>query len=232
MGEEIIDSTFFNTYMSDLGELEKHRFGEDEPAMAEEAELEPQLAEEIRAFMNADDARAVEALVNALNQGQHQVFDIFIAHFQRQTLESGPDISQRCRTSSGSCVSQWCALLTGVAGTGKSHVVRLLIAKLRALGFGFILCGASGVAALNVGGRTMHSLFSLSFDLEWQIRAVTTVWWMIRIADMIIVDEFSLLPNKLLHKLHDVLHKVRRNKRNPFGGITVLLIDDPLQLPY
>ena len=54
---------------------------------------------------------------------------------------------------------------------------------------------------------------------------------MIRTADMIIVDEFSLLSNKLLHTLHDVLHKVRRDKRNPFGGITVLLVGDPLQLP-
>ena len=53
---------------------------------------------------------------------------------------------------------------------------------------------------------------------------------MIRTADMIIVDEFSLLSNKLLHTLHDVLHKVRRDKRNPFAGITVLLVGDPLQL--
>ena len=48
---------------------------------------------------------------------------------------------------------------------------------------------------------------------------------------MIIVDEFSLLSNKLLHTLHDVLHKVRRDKRNSFGGSTVLLVGDPLQLP-
>ena len=41
MAEEIIDSTFLNTYMSDLHELEKHRFGEDEPAMAEEADWIP-----------------------------------------------------------------------------------------------------------------------------------------------------------------------------------------------
>ena len=54
---------------------------------------------------------------------------------------------------------------------------------------------------------------------------------MIRTADMIIVDEFSLSSNKLLHTLHDVVHKVRRDKRNPFGGITVLLVGDPLQLP-
>ena len=164
MAKEIIDSTFLNTYMSDLDELEKHRFGEDEPAMAEEAELDPQLAEELRAFMYADDTRAAEALVNALNQGQRRVFDIFIAHFQRQPLENGPDISPHCRTSSGSSVAQLCAVLTGVAGTGKSYVVRLLIAKLRALGFSILVCGSSGVAALNVGGRTIHSLFSLSLD--------------------------------------------------------------------
>ena len=123
--------------------------------MAEEA----QLAEELRAFMDADDIRAAEALVNALNRRQSRVFDIFIAHFQRQTLESGPDISRHCRTSSGSSVPQLCAVLTGVAGTGKSSVVPLLIAKLPALGFGILVCGASGVAALNVGGRTIHSLF-------------------------------------------------------------------------
>ena len=74
MAEEIIDSTFFNTYMSHLDELEKHYFGEDEPAMAEEAELDPQLAEELRAFMDAYDTRAAKALVNALNQGQHRIF--------------------------------------------------------------------------------------------------------------------------------------------------------------
>ena len=54
---------------------------------------------------------------------------------------------------------------------------------------------------------------------------------MIRTAGMIIVDEFLLLSNKILHTLHNVLHNVRRDKRNPFGGITVLLVGDPLQLP-
>ena len=53
---------------------------------------------------------------------------------------------------------------------------------------------------------------------------------MIRNADMIIVDEFSLLLNKLLHTLSDILHKVRRDKRNLSGGLTMLLVGDPLQL--
>ena len=86
MAEEIIDSTFRNTYMSDLDELEKHRFGEDEPALAEDAQLDPQLAEELMAFMDADDTRAAKALVNALNQGQCRVFDIFLHIFNGKLL--------------------------------------------------------------------------------------------------------------------------------------------------
>ena len=123
-----------------------------------------------------------------------------------------------------------CVPFTGVAGTSKSYVVRLLIAKSRKLGFGILVCGASGVAPLNVGGRTINGLFSVSLDLEWQIKEGTTLWWTIRTANMIIVDEFSRLSNRLLHELHDVLHKVRHGKRNPFGGITVLLVGHPLQL--
>ena len=40
--EEIIDSTFFQTYMPHLDELDKHRAVKDEPGMAEEAKLDPQ----------------------------------------------------------------------------------------------------------------------------------------------------------------------------------------------
>ena len=106
-----------------------------------------------------------------------------------------------------------------------------LIGKLRACGFSILVCDASAAAALNVGGRTIHSLFSLSLDLDWQIKEGTILWWMIRNADMIFVDDFSLLSNNLLHTLNDILHKVRRDKRNPFGGIKMLLVGKTLQFP-
>ena len=174
--EDIIDAAFFNNYMSDLDELDKHRAGEDEPVVADEAEMDPQLAEELRAFMNADDAGAADTLVNALNHWQRMVFEIFVAHFQQQQPKDVLDISTHCRASTTGSRPQLCAILTGVAGTGKSHVVRLLIAKLRACGFSILVCGASGVAALNVGGRTIHSLFSLSLDLDWQIKEGTILY--------------------------------------------------------
>ena len=93
------------------------------------------------------------------------------------------------------------------------------------------MCGATGVPALNVGGPTIHSLFSLSLDLECQIKEGTIFLWMIRYGDMIIVHEFPLLLDKLVHTLNDIIHKMRRDKRNLFAGITILLVGDQLQLP-
>ena len=168
--EDIVDATFFNNYMSDLDELDKHRAGDDEPMVADEAEMDPQSAEELKAYMNADDPGAAETLVNTINHWQRMVFKIFVAHFQQQQPKDVLDISTHCPASIAGDRPQLCAILTRVARTGKSHVVRLLIAKLRACGFSILVCGASGVAALNVGGRTIHNLFSLSLDLDWQIK--------------------------------------------------------------
>ena len=65
-----MDAAFFNNHMSDLDELHKHQAGDDEPVVADEAEMDPPLAEGLKAFMNADDPRAAETLVNALNHWQ------------------------------------------------------------------------------------------------------------------------------------------------------------------
>ena len=96
-------------------------------------------AEELKAFMNADDPGAAETLVNALNHWQRMVFEIFVAHFQQQQPKDVPDISTHCRASIAGSRPQLCAIVTGVAGTGKSHVVRLLIAKLRACRFSILV---------------------------------------------------------------------------------------------
>ena len=97
--EDIIDATFFNNYMSDSDELDKHRAGDDEPVVADEAETDPQLVEDLKAFVNADDPGAAETLVNALNHWQRMVFEIFVAHFQHQQPKDVPNISTQCRAS-------------------------------------------------------------------------------------------------------------------------------------
>ena len=63
------------------------------------------------------------------------------------------------------------------------------------------------------------------------IKQGTTLWWMIQNAHMLIVYEFSLLSNNLLHMLHDILHTVCLDRHTSFGGITLLILGNPLQLP-
>ena len=65
--QDIIDATFFNNYMVDLDEVDGHWAGDNQPIVADEAEMDPQLAEELKAFMNDDAPGAAETLVNALN---------------------------------------------------------------------------------------------------------------------------------------------------------------------
>ena len=74
---------------------------DDELMVADEAELDPQWAEELKAFMNADDPGAAKTLVNALNHWQRMVFEIFVAHFQQQQPKDVLDISTPCRASIG-----------------------------------------------------------------------------------------------------------------------------------
>ena len=53
---------------------------------------------------------------------------------------------------------------------------------------------------------------------------------MIRSADMLIIDEFSMWSSNLLKKVDQILCGVRIDKHNPFGAVTVVLVGDPLQL--
>jgi ATP-dependent DNA helicase PIF1 len=47
--------------------------------------------------------------------------------------------------------------VTGAAGSGKSALMRVLIDKIAAEGRTSALTASTGIAALNVGGRTIHS---------------------------------------------------------------------------
>eukprot|EP00592_Proboscia_alata_P002078 CAMPEP_0194373258 /NCGR_PEP_ID=MMETSP0174-20130528/21686_1 /TAXON_ID=216777 /ORGANISM="Proboscia alata, Strain PI-D3" /LENGTH=342 /DNA_ID=CAMNT_0039152227 /DNA_START=85 /DNA_END=1109 /DNA_ORIENTATION=- len=52
--------------------------------------------------------------------------------------------------------------ITGSAGTGKSHVLKYIVQQLRAnKNKPFGICAPTGVAAINVGGSTLHSFFGI-----------------------------------------------------------------------
>ena len=124
--------------------------------------------------------------------------------------------------------------LTGKAGTGKTTFLKFIKESSHK---NAIVAAPTGVAAINAGGVTLHSLFQLSFepyipntrrkDIYRFGKAKQDV---IRQAELLIIDEVSMLRADTLDSIDDRLRFVKRNNE-PFGGIQMLYIGDMFQLP-
>lgn len=123
--------------------------------------------------------------------------------------------------------------VTGVAGSGKSHLLRQLKAFYRK---DLSLTATTGISALNINGSTIHSWARLGIGAypEEKIYKILLkdkkAFSRIIACKYLAIDEISMLSDKMLYLLHRVLCLVRRNQR-PFGGIQVILFGDFLQLP-
>lgn len=124
-------------------------------------------------------------------------------------------------------------LVTGSAGTGKST---LLSALLKKFPFDLHITASTGIAAVNVFGRTIHSWGGIGIDLPLQgvIDQVRTrkgpSFHRIKSAKMLAVDEISMVDSSLL-EIMDGLFRDIRGCQLPFGGIQMVLFGDFLQLP-
>ncbi|MEI6673283.1 MAG: hypothetical protein WCL02_08485 [bacterium] len=54
-----------------------------------------------------------------------------------------------------------CCFLTGKAGTGKSTLIKDVIDFCKEIEKSPLVLGSTGISALNIGGQTIHSFFSL-----------------------------------------------------------------------
>ncbi|MDR4989091.1 MAG: helix-turn-helix domain-containing protein [Bacteroidales bacterium] len=141
--------------------------------------------------------------------------------------------------------------LTGKAGTGKTTLLRELIQSTHKKA---IIAAPTGIAAINAGGITLHSLFQLPFasfipsniipvnkhpltsiktpqSLTRGIRFYDTKRKLLCELELLIIDEVSMLRADLLDAIDAVLRHVRRKKTMPFGGLQILFAGDLLQLP-
>jgi ATP-dependent exoDNAse (exonuclease V) alpha subunit len=120
-------------------------------------------------------------------------------------------------------------LVTGEAGTGKSTLVNYI--KTRANIRNTVVLAPTGVAALNVGGQTIHSFFRFPFKIIDQAALVdqkkNRLW---KKVDLIVIDEVSMLRADILDGIDLVLRKAQ-DSREPFGGVRLLLVGDFFQLP-
>ena len=125
--------------------------------------------------------------------------------------------------------------LTGKAGTGKTtflHRIKKEVVKRMAV------VAPTGVAAINAGGMTIHSLFQLPFgpivpgakvDAR-QRRFSKKKIALLRSLDLLVIDEISMVRSDVLDGIDGVLRRHRRSSK-PFGGVQLLMIGDLNQLP-
>ncbi len=139
--------------------------------------------------------------------------------------------------------------LTGKAGTGKTTLLKQITAETYK---SCIVAAPTGIAALNAGGVTLHSLFQippatfvpqdggLPASHSEAVLTPSSFWrqhkmseprrQLLRSLELLIIDEVSMLRADTLDLIDMVLRSVRRNPE-PFGGVQVLFIGDLLQLP-
>lgn len=140
--------------------------------------------------------------------------------------------------------------LTGKAGTGKTTLLHKIINTCYK---NTVVVAPTGIAALNAGGVTIHSMFQLPFasflptlsnppivneflrfenrfSLRKHFQMHRNKQQVIRNMELLIVDEVSMLRADVLDAMDYMLQFIRKDKR-PFGGVQVLFIGDLLQLP-
>lgn len=125
--------------------------------------------------------------------------------------------------------------ITGKAGTGKSTLVKLFKENTNK---SVVILAPTGIAAINVGGQTIHSFFKfptrpiLLGDKEIRrFRHDSEEMELIRSADMILIDEISMVRADLLDAIHQSLCVNTGVTNVAFGGKQIVFIGDPFQLP-
>ena len=136
--------------------------------------------------------------------------------------------------------------LTGKAGTGKTTFLGDFIKRTRKK---YVVVAPTGIAAINAGGVTIHSMFGLplkthipSFDdvdpneanniqlLLPHFKYRRDKLKLLRNLDILIVDEVSMLRCDVMDMMDLALRSARRSTQK-FGGVQLLLIGDLYQLP-
>lgn len=146
-----------------------------------------------------------------------------------------PDQRQALDELLGDVWPAQCLFLTGRAGTGKSTVLREFVER---TGQGVVVLAPTGLAAINVGGQTVHSFFRIKpgpleiDDPEIPLfRPGHPIRRVIEEADTLVLDEVSMVRADLLDAIDNSLRKNSGKKGQPFGGKRILFVGDLWQLP-
>ncbi len=126
-----------------------------------------------------------------------------------------------------------CLFVTGKAGTGKSTLLRYLASQ---LSLAHVVVAPTGIAAINVGGQTVHSFFRLRpgplIDKDEDVtlfRKGSPKSRLIKAMQVLIIDEISMVRADLMDAI-DWSLRLNTGCEEPFGGKLCVFFGDLWQL--
>jgi ATP-dependent exoDNAse (exonuclease V) alpha subunit len=119
--------------------------------------------------------------------------------------------------------------ITGRAGAGKSVLLRHFRENTHKK---VVIAAPTGIAALNVRGQTIHSLFRIAPQLhrKGKLSPNSRVCTLLKRIDTLVIDEISMVRADLLDAVDERLREAFHNDL-PFGGVQVIMFGDVYQLP-
>ncbi len=130
--------------------------------------------------------------------------------------------------------------LTGKAGTGKSTFLHFVCQHVKKK---HVVLAPTGIAAINVGGSTIHSFFKLPFhpfvpeDPRFSPQRLRSLLKynkqhikMLQQLELIIIDEISMVRADIIDFIDRILRVCCHNMREPFAGKQLLMVGDVFQL--
>ena len=118
--------------------------------------------------------------------------------------------------------------ITGKAGTGKSYLLQYFRDHTSKK---VLLCAPTGVAALNIGGVTLHSAFGFkNLETDDKITLSDNQIRLFNNLDTILIDEISMVRADVFARINLILQYANHSDE-PFGGKQLVLFGDLFQLP-
>ena len=123
-----------------------------------------------------------------------------------------------------------CLFITGKAGTGKTTFIKRIQKEINK---NFLVLAPTGIAAIAVGGQTMHSFFGFPMQTmgpHTEMSLSNDKYQILKETDTIIVDEASMVRSDMVDGMDRCLRMVFHTNM-PFGGKQVIFVGDLFQLP-
>jgi ATP-dependent DNA helicase PIF1 len=189
--------------------------------------ITPEDWDQFKLLNHTEQAVTVASDPGPLNTEQRKLYDVVTAQYIQELAGDGPQ--------------PLLLNVDGVAGSGKTFTLLKACARLQELaqrsgqGNPVVRAAPTGVAAFNIIGRTLHSLFRLPVKQKKSdlsnatLQSLQSLFQDIR---FLIIDEKSMIDLKILSIIDDRLRLIFPDQSDQaFGGLNVLLCGDFFQLP-